>query len=291
MKRKGMILVCSLFVLFKLSGQEFELPLETYIKTYYGTEGAFDTFVSFLPGNRMEMWTLKSDEYYRSENMSAPAKVNPVSGNYVVSTDNGINFLTVSWDNETSEKFLVLTSTDGEYLYLYKSDSEPYFYGTNHLSMGGGPVFSNNFGGNWIKASSSLTENGKTYSPANLSLRIGECWVEGVRGQGISEKLTLTISFQISEPTIFISSGFVSFLKPYLYRENSRIKKIRVSDIYGNSRIVELKDTPHFQPIDITGIGKYQAGDFEIYLEILEVYPGTKYTDTCVNSLYYHYSQ
>jgi hypothetical protein len=47
---------------------------------------------------------------------------------------------------------------------------------------------------------------------------------------------------------------------------------------------VDLKDTPHYQeiklPSDISDIrGKV------LILEILDVYPGTKYEDTCINTI------
>jgi hypothetical protein len=205
----------------------------------------------------------------------------------------------------------------GETLLLYKANGAPYFYGEHHSAaydewqkenskyvtsfsgrggMLGQRVYGDSdwFGDNgWIRASSTLTEGRTVYSTDKMGLKIGECWVEGARGQGINERLSLK-PVQLSAPVIYISSGFVNFEKSYLYKENSRIKKIRVSNAFGNSIIIDLKDTPHFQPIDLTGLmpeDEIWWAEYSLFIDILDVYPGTKYTDTCVNSLYYPFSQ
>jgi len=137
---------------------------------------------------------------------------------------------------------------------------------------------------NWITASSSLTEGRILYSTDKLGFKIGECWVEGAEGYGIGETLTLTLH-QIFN--LYFSSGFVSFSRPHLYRENTRIKRIRVTNEEGESEVILLRDTPHFQELELEmGLG---FGVFKI--EILEVYPGTKYQDTCVNSILGLFSQ
>jgi hypothetical protein len=215
---------------------------------------------------------------------------NGKSGSYSIGSENGLDFLSVSWDGGAREKFLYLVNGELNDLYLYKSDSGP-FFGRFNSSSGGFAVFGDTL---WIRASSSFQETlgGKTviYSPDNLGEKIGECWVPG---KGLNERLTLSISprHQMEGGNIYVSSGFVSFLKPYLYTENSRIKKIRLSDSSGKSKTVELKDTPHFQPVSIEGIGTNEDGNSVLTMEILEVYPGSKYDDICLNSICWRYKQ
>ena len=63
--------------------------------------------------------------------------------------------------------------------------------------------------------------------------------------------------------------------------------------IFNSRRIVELEDTPHLQYIsDIwwpTGSTGEEPKD--LWIEILEVYPGTKYADTCINFVGWYYMQ
>jgi hypothetical protein len=266
----------------------------------------------------MEMWKFNRD---RSEERYAQRQINHTSGGYAVTEDKGVYFLTASWNNRPTEKFLVLTVRQsynhGEYAYrkdsllLYKANGAPYFYG-EHVgatydewkknydaydyllprgSMLGRLVFGTSA---WIQATSTLTEGRTVYSTDKLGRSIGECWVEGVSGQGINERLSLKL-VQWASQTIYLSSGFVNFEKPYLYRENSRIKRIRVSDASGRSRTIDLKDTPHFQPIDLTGMEldgeSWYGSEYSLFIDIVDVYPGTKYTDTCVNSLCYPFGQ
>ena len=262
--------------------QEFGIRLGTY--SGRGTPGRqYVTVIEFSSNNRIKMWE-------ESERSGATDLIEK-SGQYVTSNEDGLDFITISWSTGTQEKFLFLI--EGEMgLYLYNSDSTPYFDGYGEFDK----LFGDD---SWIKASSSFQEmqGGETvlYSPDKLGIKIGECWVPN---NEINERLTLT--FPENYYGLYISSGFVSFAKPYLYRENSRIKKIRLSDNYGNSKIVELKDTPHFQTVEYDGFNTpweeipddsgFYYNDIRhvmiLNIEILEVYPGTKYTDTCVNSIF-----
>ena len=84
--------------------------------------------------------------------------------------------------------------------------------------------------------------------------------------------------------TIIIANGFTCFDKPYLYEQNSRAKKIRVT--WGkNSKDFELQDTPNFQPLVLTDKEEFFEGPVQI--EILEVYKGSKYTDVVISGIYY----
>lgn len=47
---------------------------------------------------------------------------------------------------------------------------------------------------------------------------------------------------------------------------------------------VELEDTPNYQTIDLP---QRLLSEDTLVIKILDVYPGTKYEDTCINSIFY----
>lgn len=86
---------------------------------------------------------------------------------------------------------------------------------------------------------------------------------------------------------LILISGFVHPGKPQLYTENSRPKKIKFTIhnpvLKKNTiKIVEVQDSPQPQIIEFDQLllGKV------ITMEILEVYPGTKYSDVCISKLW-----
>jgi hypothetical protein len=146
-----------------------------------------------------------------------------------------------------------------------------------------------------IIASSSLVENGISYTPDKININIGQAWAEGVEGDGIGEYLVFSYSDGIQRD-LFISSGFVSYSKPYLFTYNSRPKKIKITTNKGKFKIIQLQDTPNFQFVDIRELfidedSMSIKGINELKIELIEVYQGTKYTDTCINSFFDIFSQ
>ena len=245
-----------------------------------------NNFMKFSANSQIETWNLNKDDYDRFDDdpdfdySSIPSlpKMNRRLGTFSINNENGIDFISIRWDNSTTNRYLLLLYADGSPL-LYTSDSGPYFDSDTHT----GGMFGHLKRGDsdWIKASSSLTEGSVRYSTDKLGLIIGECWAEGVKDYGIGETLTLSLT-QIYK--LHISSGFVSFSKPHLFRDNTRIKRIKVTNEEGESEEILLRDTPHFQELKLkmsvyTGVAK------KFKIEILEVYPGAKYTDTCINSI------
>ena len=130
----------------------------------------------------------------------------------------------------------------------------------------------------YTNCSSYLTEKDKAYSVDNLSRSIMDTpWVEGVPGNGIGEGFTIERAYT---DYLLIVNGYISYKKPYLYKQNGRIKKLKVTGLTsGEERILEVLDTPHPQTIDISFITKNE----DIRVEIAEVYEGTKYDDTCIH--------
>ena len=80
---------------------------------------------------------------------------------------------------------------------------------------------------------------------------------------------------------LYISNGYVSYSNPGLYLMNSRIKKIRLRDVgTGEYKDYIIADSPHFSKIDAYDVLTSRAG---MEIEILEVYEGTIFEDTCIN--------
>ncbi len=134
-----------------------------------------------------------------------------------------------------------------------------------------------------VKATSELKEGNVSYKAQNMTdtNRLIP-WVEASHNDGIGEKITFTPKYDLSFPglTLIISNGFVDYQKPYLYRNNNRIRKIRVYNVgYNEYQDVEIDDTPNYQDfyLDFKNIPR------KIEIEILEVYKGTMYNDTCIN--------
>ncbi len=190
---------------------------------------------------------------------------------YSIEYNNGLPFIIL--ENE-QKKFLCIAND--EILLLYKENQkDPYFFG--YYSMSGLETI---YQSALITASSELTENGYGYTASNLcNFNLGEPWVEGVTGNGEGE------SFEVEGNCtyIYIFNGYISYNKPYLYERNSRLKKIQITfpnNPNHKELIFDLLDTPNPQKINLGE--RYTE---TIKLEILEVYPGTKYQDTCVNAL------
>ena len=75
-------------------------------------------------------------------------------------------------------------------------------------------------------------------------------------------------------------NGYISYEKPYLYKQNNRIKKIKVTGLKsGKTKVLDVLDTPHPQTVDISFIKEPE----DIRVEIADVYKGSKYDDTCLH--------
>ena len=131
--------------------------------------------------------------------------------------------------------------------------------------------------------SSYLVEGDREYKVENLcNCKMATPWVEGAPGSGIGEGFTIKKqNYSQAVPScLLIMNGYISCEKPYLYKQNNRIKKIKVTGVKsGKSKILDVLDTPHPQTVDISFITEPE----DIRVEIADVYRGTKYDDTCIN--------
>ena len=131
-----------------------------------------------------------------------------------------------------------------------------------------------------VTASSSL--KGDRYKPDNVNKWTGEvdpnsCWAEGVTGNGEGEWLELNATVPVLLDTLEITNGLAA--SDTLFRANNRIKKIDLSVNGAEPVAVQLPDQ-----MDPFNIKLPESKDVvrTIRLTIREVYPGTKYQDTCI---------
>ncbi len=197
--------------------------------------------------------------------------------NYSIANRSGVDYLILD-SNGYEVEYLIIQ--DDWLLFLYDGDrKDPIFIGiTSHPSdlvafsvLGDLPLD--------YEASSYYQFGQEMYPPENLGrIELFQPWCEGVEGFGVGE----TIIVRNADTTITLSNGFVSYSRPELYEWNSRIKSIKVRSLLTDeSFIVDLEDTPHLQYFVLPVEGK---SDYEI--TILEVYPGEKFEDACVNFIF-----
>lgn len=150
-----------------------------------------------------------------------------------------------------------------------------------------------------IKVSSELSS---TYSAKNMfDLDFNTAWADGAEGNGIGEKIEIDLD-KYSLVAICLINGYTK--NSDLYKYNNRIKKLRIDIEY-----VDYKDSTKIDvesnEISINDLeyNKISKNNFEgmvsiirdygegyrkitkITLTILDVYKGTKYSDTCISEI------
>ena len=136
-----------------------------------------------------------------------------------------------------------------------------------------------------------------------LDKNMQSAWCEGVKGPGIGE--VIIAPFDKTKSRFKIFSGYGKNKKTF--EENNRIKSAKITLVYSKqpfmystsedsntgkldtifSKVINLKDVFGFQtvPLDLV---KFKAGNWtQLYvaIEILDVYKGTKYDDTCITEI------
>tara|TARA_B110000967_G_C18825093_1_gene530902 strand:+ start:31 stop:1263 length:1233 start_codon:yes stop_codon:yes gene_type:complete len=160
--------------------------------------------------------------------------------------------------------------------------------------VGGGCSWYCGGGPDSVTSTSHLESQGSAnYQPSNAhDLDYKTAWVEGVKGNGIGEKLIY--HFHQNSPRINeinIVNGYVK--SENAYKNNSRAKKLK---IYFNDTpiaIVNLKDVRGTSTIDIPllGIAPELRTDVKaqwtLTFEILDYYQGEKYQDLAISEIYF----
>lgn len=177
------------------------------------------------------------------------------------------------------QKNLIMICDVGSYNYYDASEPGCSWY------CGGGP--------DTIYASSNL-RNSKYYSYEAENIFDDDhftAWVEGAKGNGIGEWIIFSFAYYSPRITqIGITNGYVKTEKAYL--ENCRVKKIKVlyeGKIWG---YLNLEDMRSEQWFDLDTLGHSTISkelntkeNWELKLEIVEVYPGSKYNDLAITDI------
>ena len=129
-----------------------------------------------------------------------------------------------------------------------------------------------------VSASSELSNSQGFYPAANLIDQSWRSWAEGSRGNGTGESFTITLSdyYEIVTVAGFALKNGYGHLD--YYGQNNRVKsfKIYIDGIY--TETIAIRDSINFEQYAL----KEPVTCETIRFEIDDVYPGTRFNDTCV---------
>ena len=134
------------------------------------------------------------------------------------------------------------------------------------------------------EAESELIEGKTVYSAENLQTIEELPWVSA-KQNGLHDKISIKC---MPREDLYLAfyNGFQSKNKPYLYKQNSRVKKIRITYKEINKSVeFELRDTQEKQLFDMKQLYFNEGEHATLEIEILSVYPGDKYTDLCLQAI------
>jgi len=121
------------------------------------------------------------------------------------------------------------------------------------------------------------SQSGNTYGPENLA--DGDrrtAWCEGVKGNGIGESITIRIDEGPSFRRLVVSNGYGK--SPRVYANNGRIKTVKITSDTGIQTTANLIDQNGELPVYLPGLARRW-----VRLTILDVYPGERFADTCLD--------
>lgn len=130
--------------------------------------------------------------------------------------------------------------------------------------------------------SSVLPQQGKrAYGPKGLLdyYGVSDAWCEGVAGNGLGETIVIRIKRGPAFRRLLLKNGYSRSQKSF--RNNGRLKRVRITSDTGIDMKVQLQDQPQEQVIRLPKVAPHKW----IRVEILAVYSGARYRDTCVTAL------
>lgn len=121
-------------------------------------------------------------------------------------------------------------------------------------------------------------EGTNQYGPSNLGDgNPATAWCEGIAGHGIGESITLRISNGTTFRRLLIGNGYTKSQQSYL--DNSRPHVVEITTDRTPPSRVALADQGGILPVPLVDAQPFKW----VKLKILSVYPGQKYSDTCVS--------
>ncbi len=120
---------------------------------------------------------------------------------------------------------------------------------------------------------SSVNRGGQRFYYANCTKPM----VEGDPGNGVG--VELDIEFYIPSDNVVILNGYADWNKQHLYKQNARMKKVKVEG-EGFSLEYEFEDYVHFAQID------FPKQVDKVKITVLEVYDGSKWADMAISGIW-----
>lgn len=191
--------------------------------------------------------------------------------------------------------------------FTYDDDAPDFGFPEWHIPCG---EFCAMSGGKYeITASSELASQDGRYAAKNLIYDRETAWAEGAADYGIGESIRITSGCSYSdkwdgevffyegdiEPDVF--DGYMRYTKICVvngyaknretWEENSRVKRMLLYVEDAPYAYLELEDTirPQYFSLPINDIKAANGVDVHFEFVIEDIYPGTKYEDTCLTGL------
>ncbi len=128
-----------------------------------------------------------------------------------------------------------------------------------------------------VRASSQMEESPVEYA---FDSREDTMWTEGVWGNGIGETIEITLDEAHKVNGLTLYNG--NRISHDLYEKYGRVKTIRITFSDGSQRQYEVADD-YYTSAQVNFINPIQTSTLKI--EILEVYEGTTYQNTCITDI------
>ncbi len=128
-----------------------------------------------------------------------------------------------------------------------------------------------------VRASSQMEEYPVEYA---FDSREDTMWTEGVWGNGIGETIEITLDEAHKVNGLTLYNG--NRISHDLYEKYGRVKTIRITFSDGSQRQYEVADD-YYTSAQVNFINPIQTSTLKI--EILEVYEGTTYQNTCITDI------
>lgn len=277
MKKMFCYILVLFFIVVKLFGHNFSLDAVYPFQEDSNLDGMI------VDGNNLILEY--KDVFFTKPNKTIKFQIKHIYGMPFMELSENMPKEIAEWDIYEKNKETIQTNNRILFLACKRNSYVTMFAFTKGYSMQFRPVTStryDEFGSLYKDCSSFLIEKSKSYPVENLrKLTVDTPWIENAKGDGIGEGFTIiSNSSQPLGSYLLIINGYISYEKPYLYEQNGRIKKIKVTGLNsGKSKILNILDTPHPQTVDISFITESE----DIRVEIVDIYKGSKYDDTCIH--------